>query len=269
MTNSVDTPFRWKRALTALLVATAIFGIVGVVGWYTIRDDVALRPEYRLKAENVTVPERPDWVPEDFVVRVLRSSGLITDGSLLDDSLAQKLAQGFAADPWVEEVRRVEIRFPSGADVDLVYRRAIALVEVPSQGLFPVDRHGVLLPTEYFLELPAPKRDAMPRIQGPRTVPLGNVGTPWGDPLVQDAAKLADLLADEFEELKLARILVAIEPGGVTICRLRTHSGTEIIWGPVNEGAEGKQDRLKQWSRNYHSLDQVPEAFRPIDLQRP
>lgn len=265
--------FRWKRALAGLLFAAVIFGLVGAIGWYYIRDDVARRPEYRLLAEKIVVTERPDWVPEDFVARVLRGSGLETDASLLDGSLSLKLAQAFAADPWVEEVRRVQIRYPSGAEVDLVYRRTVALVEVPSQGLFPVDRNGVLLPTDSYLEQAPEHRDAFLRIQGPRSVPLGNTGTPWGDPLVHDAARLAGLLFDEAEELELAKIIAATNYGqsGVS-CRLLTRKGTEILWGIVDEDAatgEEKRDRLKQWQRNYRSLDQVPAAFQPIDLRTP
>lgn len=265
-------PVRRRMRFVAVLLVPIVFAALGYAGWHFARDSLSRQPEYRLSAERVEVSPPPDWVPDDFVRRVLQSAGLESTASILDPNLPSKLAQAFAADPWVEGVLRVEVRFPSGADVRLTYRRPVALVEVASQGLFPVDRNGVLLPTDYFIDAAPEKKNDYPRIEGIRSTPFGTVGTPWGDPLVHDAAGLAGLVDDLVDVLDIAAVVPSSVPspgGGRIVCRLRTHEGTEVVWGRFAQDdpkAEVKKQRLRELADLYDSLDGVPNHFRPIDL---
>ncbi len=225
-----------KRNISWVLLVFAMFVGVGVFGWFAVRSSLPERTEYRLSPEMVRVSEAPPWVPTDFTEAVLRSAGLLS-ASLLDAALPEKLAKAFAADSWVESVVRVEIRFPSGAEIDVVYRRPVAVVEV-EQGLLPVDANGVLLRTDYFIEVAPEKKNDYLRVSGIRSTPLGGVGTAWGDPLVHASAQLAAFLEDVAAELELTTILPVVEKspqGNRTIFRLRTSSGTEILWGEFNE----------------------------------
>jgi hypothetical protein len=257
-----------------IIFTTLIFAGFILAGWFFVRKQIVYRSEYRLSADRIRITVPPPWVHSNFVTEVLQSSGLDTSATLFDDSLPQKLSQAFSASPWVEEVRQVQTRYPSGAEVQLVYRVPTALVEIPSQGLYPVDRNGILLPTDYFINVAPEKKENYPRITGIRSAPLGVAGTLWGDPLVHAAAQLAGLLEDVSQKLELVKIIPSREavPTGYRItCRLQTNSETEIIWGrfePDDQKNISKKKHLLEIAELYHSLDNVPAQFQPIDLSK-
>ena len=261
------------RTLIGLILVLAVLVGFGALGWYFTKDSVRRKVEYRLSADKVTVSSSPDWVPARFIEDVLQSSGLNRTGSLLDKALPQKLMEAFAAHPWVESVEQVVPRYPSGANVKLSYRTPTALVEVPQRGIFLVDRNGVLLPPEYLSDITTDRRSEYLTIEG-QSLPLGSVGTPWGDQMVQTAAQLAEVLKEIAEPLKLVRIIPVMEtiPSGTRIvCRLKTVAGTEIHWGtfsPDDQKTETKIKKLRELHERFHSLDSVPAAFQPIDLSR-
>ena len=255
----------WKSSFLWSILVFALFGGLGVLGWFAIRNTLPQRAEYRLSAEFVHVPAAPPWVPADFVESVLRNSDL-TSASLLESDIAEKLAKAFAADSWVESVVRVELRFPSGANVDVVYRRPIAVVEV-AQGLLPVDPNGVLLRTDYFINVAPEKKYDYLRIVGIRSTPLGGVGTAWGDPLVHASARLAELLADVAEPLELTAILPGSGKNQV-VFRLKTAAGTEIVWGRFDTDDlknDAKKKRLCELAEQYGSLNRIPTSLLTVE----
>jgi len=260
------------RTLIGLILVGAIFAGFGALGWYFVKDRIRNKPEYRLSADKIVVSPPPDWVPERFIEDVLQSAGLNQTGSLLDKTLPQKLTEAFAAHPWVERVEQVVPRYPSGADVKLSYRVPAALVEVPQRGIFVVDRNGVLLPPEYLSGIDRQSGHLI--IRGVQSMPLGSVRTHWGDPMVQMAAQLAAELKDSAELLNLAQIIPIMETtpiGKRIVCRLKTTAGMEIHWGsfvPDDPKTAAKIKRLKDLRDRFRSLDNVPAAFRPIDLSR-
>ena len=262
------------RTLIGLILVLAVITGFGALGWYFVKDNVRPKPEYRLVADKITVPTPPPWVPERFIEDVLQSSGLNQTGSLLDTTLPQKLTEAFAAHPWVERVGQVVPRYPSGADVQLSYRVPAALVEIPQHGVFLVDRNGVVLPPDSLSVATADRQNDYLKIQGIQSMPLGSVGTPWGDQMVHTAAQLAATLSDVAGQLNLARIIPAMEttPSGTRIvCRLRTVAGMEIHWGtfsPNDPKTETKIKKLWTLHEQFRSLDNIPATFRPIDLSR-
>ncbi|MDR1270877.1 MAG: hypothetical protein LBK82_15285 [Planctomycetaceae bacterium] len=262
-----------KLFFGVILVALLFTGFC-LTGWFFARNQIIRRPEYRLSADRILITVPPPWVPENFVPEVLQSSGLDTSTTLFDNTLPQKLSQAFLASPWVEEVRQVQIRYPAGAEVQLVYRVPVALVEMVSQGLYPVDRNGILLPTDYFISVAPEKKENYLRITGIRSMPLGVTGTLWGDPLVHTAAQLAGLLEDVTQKLGLVKIIPSHEatPTGHRItCRLQTNSKTEVLWGrfePNDPKNSSKKKHLLEIAELYHSLDNVPAQFQPIDLSK-
>lgn len=84
------------------------------------------------------------------------------------------------------------------------------MVEV-TRGLLPIDSEGVLLPSEDF----SPKEaEAYPRLGGIKSIPVGPVGTKWGDPRVDDNAQIAAVLIGDWARLKLYRIVASPAPVG-------------------------------------------------------
>ena len=263
-----------KRTAISFVLVLAVFAGLGVLGWHFVKDKINNKPEYRLNADKIAVSMPPDWVPERFVENVLRNSGLGRTASLLDKALPQKLAEAFASDPWVESVDYVALRYPSGADIQLSYRVPVALVEVRQRGVLPVDRHGVVLPTEYLTNATSERLNSYLIIQGIQSVPIGLVGTSWGDPLVQAATQLADALTDIAEPLQLARIMPKMEEGPTgmrIVCNLHTAAGTEFHWGifVADESIiEAKKKKLWDLREQFRSLDNVHDArFRDLSKE--
>jgi len=259
------------RTLIGLIFVSVVFAGLGALGWYFVKDEVRIKPEYRLAADKISVSPAPPWVPKQFVEDVLQNSRLNQTSSLLDKALPQKLTEAFAAYPWVENVEQVVPRHPSGAEVKLSYRTPVAFVEGTQHGTFLVDRNGVLLPPQHLLSAMPDQRGRYLTIQGIQSMPPGSVGTPWGDPMVQTAAQLAEAMMDITEKLDLTHIIPEKNQSGPGIIwRLRTAAGTEIRWGtfaPNDPKTDTKKRRLWDLSEQFRSLDNTPVQSQPIDLR--
>ncbi|MEQ8791358.1 MAG: hypothetical protein RIC55_34165 [Pirellulaceae bacterium] len=177
------------RARPVILVALMAAGLLGGAFFVRHRWPQSL-PAQALSASDLIVTPQPDWIHGDVKSDVLRDAQL-TQFDVLDPQLTSRVADAFSAHTWVAEVRNVSKYAGPQVHVELVYRRPIAMVEVTAAGragLLPVDQHGVLLPPEDFS--PNQARDYL-RIAATDSKPAGPVGTPWGDPRVLGAARIA------------------------------------------------------------------------------
>src|SRR5690606_13887336 len=105
------------------------------------------------------------------------------------------LAAAWSRNPWIRDVKSVRVTGEPAVRLEVDYRVPAAFVFVESlQGLYPVDRDGVLLPpTDFGLS----DTSRLPHVKNVSTVPVGPAGTFWGDPVVLAAARLAEVLAPE------------------------------------------------------------------------
>ena len=262
--------YRRRAALAALLVLAA-FGYGGWRLWNRVEDEVLRRPEYTLEPHQIQITPPPHWIRTDVKLEALRNGSLDGRLSILDERLADRLANAFALHPWVARVDSVVKHYPSRVTVELAYRRPAAMVEVPG-GLFPVDEEAVLLPSTDFTAVEARK---YPRLVGIDSQPLGPVGTPWGDRSVLEGARIAVALREVWDDLRLQSIRrMRVTGSGFAApeneYELITQNGTAIPWGraPGNEQATeappaAKIARLKQYATEYGGLD---ESARRNDL---
>ncbi len=236
--------------------------------------EISNRPEYRLRASNIRVTEIPQWVPRDLVEQVAAQAGLKPTRSVLDEQLTSDLANAFRQHPWVEKVVKVSKKVPAQVDVELVYRRPVAMVEVPT-GLLPVDGSGVVLPPTAFTPEDAQR---YPLITLPKTSPQGAVGKSWGDPQVESAAKLAAVLLPHWQDFQLTAIEI---PSGIDlrapleelVFQLQTQGGSRIVWGrapgvlyPLELSADQKIGRLEECLSRFGGFDQ-PDGPYEIDIR--
>ena len=261
-----------RRRIQLAVLTLAAFGLSWAVAWYVVRDRVQQSDEYLLTADRVDLTPLPPWIHSDIKTEVLGSASLDGPLSILDPQLAQRLHDAFPLHPWVDRVIRVSKQYPARVKVELVYRRPVCMVEVPG-GLFAVDAASVLLPSGDFSPNEASR---YPRLAGVPTIPLGQVGTPWGDPRVAGGSQLAALLLEGWNQLRLARIVPSPHPldeaGEVFSYELQTLHGTTIIWGrppgvePASEPTpDAKLAQLKQLAVQHGSLDSAG----PVDLRSP
>jgi hypothetical protein len=263
----------WPRRLLTVAIAGMALVAGSLALWAKVRPHVQSQPEYLARTSELEITAPPAWIHADIKAEVIRDTGLPSELSILDDRLAGRLSQAFSLHPWVSRVAAVRTTYPMHIAVDLVYRRPVAMVEVPG-GLLPIDADGILLPTEDFS--PEQARH-YPRAAGINSTPLGPVGTRWGDPKVEAAAKLAELLADDWQQLGLRRISVreetTAESGRRLVLDLITRGGTTLFWGS-QFGLEAaselkpaeKLNRLRQLASADGGLE--PAAADKRDLRR-
>lgn len=236
---------RWRGA--ALVAIPIVFVIAAVILWQRFGDGIIARgsKQYEVGLEGFEVTPQPDWIQADVRAEVFQDAGWAQQPpSILQPELAVRVAQAFEQHTWVSKVTRVTKHHPGRVVVQLQYRRPAAMVEVDYQGtrgLLPVDEEGILLPPENFQPEEAVN---YPRITVDYFGPSGSIGTPWGDERVEDGARIAGLLRDDWSALGLYRI-VAVGPTdsltqGPPTFELHSRDGSRVIWGhaPQSETAD-------------------------------
>jgi hypothetical protein len=264
-----------------LWVGTATVGLCLLCGlgayhlWSRHSDSILSQPEYRLAPDRLQVTAQPKWIHSD-VKQSAVIAGRLQDASLLDQELVLQVKQAFGVQPWVRRVLRVNKRFPSTVEVDLEYRRPVAMVEVPAgmiptynyEGLLPVDVEGYLLP----VEISEDEAQQYPKIGGIDSSPEGPPGSPWGDLRVAEAAQIVQLIEAVWHPLDLYRIEVPPRPSPAegparSDFELVTRGRRRYTWGSApgkeragEERASEKAKGLKAFVEKYGSLDAWDEG---------
>jgi hypothetical protein len=257
----------WRPLTMAAIMVAFIAGAVML--WRNFGDAITQRggSQYLLEVKGIELSPAPPWLKADVRAEVYADSGWDKEPpSILQPDLTIRVAQAFEQHTWVAKVTRVTKHHPARVAIELTYRRPAAMVEVDYQGqsgLLPVDTEGVLLPPDDFNVEEAGK---YPRIAVDYTGPSGSVGTPWGDPRVEGAARIAGQLADVWRECKLHRIVVETTPqatsAAVPMFALVTRGKSRVLWGhaPGHEvaqeaSAQQKLSRLRQHIQQHGALD--------------
>lgn len=251
-----------------MLLAAAVALVVTSSQWLP---NLSERPEYQVKADLIKITPPPNWVPSDFLDKVLRAGQLPETLSLLDRELIPKVVAAFQNNAWVQDVIQVRKAYPSELIVELRYRSPVAMVRVssgPGAGLYPVDPEGIVLPPEDFSpEIAA----AYPQILNVAPPPSVVLGEPWKDRAVCEAAQLLTQLGSRIREYRLTGIEIPADSdaGGYV---LRTRGDTAIVWGrgplhdhPGDLTTRQKIGRLEEVAkRNGGDLDAGGDAL--IDI---
>ncbi|RMF99243.1 MAG: hypothetical protein D6741_08745 [Planctomycetota bacterium] len=266
-------------SLYAGWIGACAVGCLAVVAWHAVyrRVEASLprEAEYTITAENIELTTPPGWIHHDIRREILRNATLEPRLSLLSDDLCAKLFEAARAHPWIAEVRRVEKSYPHRVVVDVVYRKPVCMVRVPG-GVRPVDAEGVVLPSTDFTPIEAGR---YPLLDGIHTTPAGPAGCAWGDPAVAAGARVAAVLADDWQRLKLARILplssITPTPGTAEVIVIETRDGSRILWGDVSDTASStdatartRLERLREYVR-IHGTYCGPKGPQVLDLRLP
>jgi hypothetical protein len=181
---------------------------------------------YRLAFRDIDCPTPNGLTREDFLGEVQYVAAWPDDVRLLDDRLALRLEEAFAAHPWVEEVRRVEVTSDRRIRVDLSFRLAVLTVATQGKGASAVeyrgvDAHGVLLPRS------AQDGAVKPCLVAEVPLPSNRAGTLWQDARVQTAVRTAVFLRPHHEQLGIDQYDFVGEDLVV-----RSRQG-RVVWGHV------------------------------------
>lgn len=275
--QSAGTPLLYRafQPGTLMLLACAA-GAAVLTPWFLRQlPDLNSRAEYRLAFQEIQLASPPHAaVPADLLRQVQRRGDFPDEVSILDRTLAQRLAEAFRQHPWVESVREVRLTFPPRILADVQFRRPVALVSTKS-GFYPIDAESVLLPPNDFSP---PAAERYPVVKNIRSVPAGPAGVRWGDPVVLAAARLADTLSLDWTDLQLTAIIAPkpakadVDPGEL-LFELSTKGGSKILWGrapgsghPGELTAVQKIGRLHKYLKEFGGFDQ-PRGPYEIDIR--
>jgi hypothetical protein len=259
-------PASWLKVIppvAALSVAgPAVLLVAAYVAWHSWGAGRLDRAMYSLELEQLQVTPQPAWITADVRQEVFQGARLDRVSSL-DPQAAATVAHAFRMHPWVRRTLRVTRLAGGRVQVDLEYRRPLALVHQPSVGPggdapgrgadtqgsdvagaggtapraaalgLAVDHDGVVLPSQDFQGL-----DANPYfwVYAYGAQPVGlYVGSQFGDARVLDALDLCRLLEPHRQTLQLRAVYVYPDPRSSLrdrwLLELETHLGGKIVWG--------------------------------------
>ncbi len=275
--GQADSALPVNALLGFLLLVTVAAGVY--YGWRTWGRSALARLNHRVDVENLQVTPQPTWIGGNIVNQVYDDSSL-AELSLLDEELTLKVYGAFEMHPWVAKVDRVGKR-PGGAlVVDLHYRQPIAKVEIPAdmtsnnrESVLPIDADAVLLPTIHLRN----QLDALPLLRiwvSQNLAPWPNdAGETWRDARVAGAARIASLLAEQWQEFGLYRIRaysIDTDNDQEGLFQLETGEGELIVWGSA-PGKEQPNEQLaaeKLQSLHHHFSQRVrSEPGMMLDLR--
>ncbi len=184
--------------------------------------------------------EQPAWILGDVKAEVFRDASL-EKVSIRDPNAVKLVGEAFQAHTWVARVELVNKRYPDSMYIALEYRTPTALVEVDHEQvakLQPVDANGYVLPTDFLAKAPETIPNFL-RVLVDRQMPAGAEGRRWGDPRVENAARIANLIRDIWQELKVYRIRAIDGAADSSTNYVLTDAAEQnlILWG----SAPGKE----------------------------
>jgi hypothetical protein len=265
-------PLLGSPVIVTLLI-TAVFVGIWWGAWQWLGPEVLSSPRYLVNLNDVELTPLPAWIHTDVRAEAFRNLTFVRSPSVLDEQLAQRVADAFALHPWVAKVRRVTKLAPARIRIDIEYRRPVCMVQVPG-GLYPVDAEGTWLPSNDFSPVEA---DGYPCLTGVDTLPVGSVGTRWGDARVLGGAEIAAAFGPAWSRLGLRWIVPSERPvsGDQYAFEVFARSGTQILWGVAPSGDRPetvpqteKVARLVKYFEEHRSLD-APAGPQQIDLRGP
>ncbi len=267
----ISTAKMATRWLTIVLLMGGALAAGGYALWQTVRPHVLHAPHYQITLDHVEITPPPKWIRADIKAEVIRDVEVDEALSVLEDDLVERVHRGFAAHPWVAEVRHVAKLPPARLEVELVYRKPVCMVQVAG-GLFPIDVEGVLLPTADFSPHEAARFPRFSNASLPTEPPAGAV---WRDIRVLGAAQLAAALSEVWDEMGLQYLELMPEASSAgNDFQAVTRSGTRVLWGPAPgrdeaslAATKSKLEKLKQYYAERGSLD-GPHGSQDIDLRR-
>lgn len=296
-----------------LFLALTIYFLFQTV-WHAIRPSIAEENDFRLSFEQIFIDSKPLWIPPTLQSDAIDNDpnlGSSDSLSLLEPKLAENLMNAFRAEPWIREVKSVRLEYPGEIFIDAQFREPVALVErysvvkdgISSRAIYQVDSEGVLLPTDFLTASLSTDPNSIHDylwIKGVSSTPVATYGQHWGDPVLYEAALLADFLRDSFKQLGIVRILIPDQDSknnvaeeklsAQRIWRLETAEGREIIWGAfpmstvirARSGSRtdydaAKADAFRNEEPKLHrlidlakggTLDEIDGEIFPIDLTK-
>lgn len=269
--RTLRAEFGKPRRLVGLSLLIVLAGLIlSAPRWLP---DLNKLPVYQVKADLIKITPPPEYIPADFLNKVLRESGLPETLSLLDTNLVPNVVKAFQSNAWVQEVVHVRKAYPAELTVELRYRAPVAMIRSPD-GHYPVDADGIVLPPEDFSPTIAA---SYPEILDAPDEEQIELGKPWRNPAVCEAAQLLKQLETQVQKYNLVGVEIPglDDEGNLGPFILKTKGNTSIVWGsgPYHDlsgqiSTRTKIDRLEEYARQWNG-DLDSQGIASIDMTLP
>lgn len=235
-------------AASCLVIGSVIFL------WKNNQASIVNVNEYQLTADKILMPEPPPWVDLDPRELILGTDQTL---SILNPKLIDRTAVKVERMPFVDQIHSIS-KSKSGVEIDLAYRRPVAVVLINSDTMpgmiekgakvkLAVDRNGIVMPKQLG-ETPR-----LPIISMPYPVKRQTqlkTWKDWPDARVRAAAQISQYFADS--ESGVFRVVTSQEPDQLKqeqpfeLWSVSGVYGTRIIWGVEPDSQGGTEATVQQ-----------------------
>lgn len=177
-----------------------------------VEKEVHEDPRFQLRHWTFEFGEYPDWVSPRIreEIESVRYNGLVGpgagEGHIFQENLLARLRERLEENPWIHEVRNLEIRFPGvdatgeilggGLRIDMRLRRPIATVRIHGSHHY-TDSEGICLGGE-VPPSELDRREPLPVITGGEAFLRGltppGPGEPWKVPQIMEGIEVAHII---------------------------------------------------------------------------
>ena len=224
------------RKLLWVTLAAAATGLGLHAGVQGLREAAGALPENKLNRSMLQVTPQPSWVTVDLTEKILADADLdLSSAKLTDRDLLRRVAAAFEGSPWVKTVR-----IKSGVrvlHVEVEYRKPVLSIPWKDWACY-LSSDGVVLPPDPETDKQAFRRCLILELPSDSEPP--KVGQRFTDPSVLAAARLAELLGEAVERMRLLSITASAD-GRIT---LSTKGGSKVEWGRTSSSDDDVARKL-------------------------
>ena len=238
-----------------LFVAASCLVIGGVMFlWKNNQSSIVDVNDYLLTASKIEMPQPPPWVDLDPRELIMGDHETV---SILNPDLVSKTAKEVNQMPFVDRIHSIQ-KSKSGVQIDLAYRRPVAIVLIDSDTMpgviknsakikLAIDRNGIVMPK------PLSDTPNLPLISVPYPVERQtqlNTWSDWPDKRVRDAAKISQHFTGSKKDIY--RVVTFQQPGQqkqeqpFELWSWMGADGIRIIWGVEPDSQGGKEATVQQ-----------------------
>ncbi len=273
---------------TLYLGSAAIVLFLAIACWEKYGNRIIDQPAMTLTPEKIYLTAQPQWVSSDLkqlVMGDVEDPGYVAP-SIMDTTLVPQTVASLRSVGWIENIDRVE-KSKTGLEIDLTYRRPIAVVEVTGGAkkglkkvkpqLFHIDRSATLMgggiasSAENFLLI---------SIHQPMYMDQLIAWSQWQDTRIQSAAAISDAVKDIWKPMGLYRLMTWRNRSNASDRRIPFQfwtygghrTGVRVIWGnapgaelPGEASAAAKIEAMLAYVAKHGRFDKMTD--RTLDLR--
>jgi len=278
-----ETAGKLIRPILPLVLVAGCFGGAAYALWIPVKED----PNAKLTKERIADPllgmrEMLARIPEAEQRKLAQLRGVAEGRSVFEPGLAGDVAKAYEANPWIEKVGLVRVRYPAALSVEQIDTRFPFARLDTDGGYFVVDHKGHVLPMAAgdlgatpAANTPVPKV-MLPSLAGVKCKRVG-AGEAVKEPEALEGLAVLQATQEVFSRapgnLKCTR--AQRDPAGTW--RVFTSAGLIIEWGSFNdelrpEGEPSVQEKRESLAHRLNELRQAeydPRHLKYIALQQP